>query len=99
MELKNKSEDNLGIFIGSNDVKGVTDTVTTNGVKKLTLYNKEIEKNDINEFSDDTIKELNKAVELLKMAEVYAQRIDWLVSGDDGEDSFHNRLKFELEKL
>ena len=37
MELKNKSEDNLGIFIGSNDVKGVTDTVTTNGVKKLTL--------------------------------------------------------------
>jgi hypothetical protein len=37
MELKNISEDNLGIFIGSNDVKGVTNTVTINGVKKLNL--------------------------------------------------------------
>ena len=26
----------------------------------------------------------------------YTQRIDWLVSGDDGEDSFHSRLKKEL---
>jgi hypothetical protein len=37
MELKNISEANLGIFTGSNDVKGVTNKVTTSGVKKLTL--------------------------------------------------------------
>jgi hypothetical protein len=37
MELINISEVDLGIFIGSNDVKGVTNMVTINGVKKLTL--------------------------------------------------------------
>jgi hypothetical protein len=33
------------------------------------------------------------------MAEIYAQRIDWLLSGDDGEDSFRKRLKEDLERL
>jgi hypothetical protein len=27
------------------------------------------------------------------------QRIDWLLSGDDGEESFIERLKEDLEKL
>lgn len=30
---------------------------------------------------------------------IYTQRIDWLLSGDDGEESFHSRLKEELDKL
>ena len=33
------------------------------------------------------------------MAQVYAHRIDWLVSGDDGEDSFHRRLKSDIAEL
>ena len=48
---------------------------------------------------DQYIEEFKKAMVCLKMAYVYAQRIDWLVSGDDGEDSFHRRLKNELEKV
>jgi hypothetical protein len=32
------------------------------------------------------------------MAQIYTQRIDWLVSGDDGEDSFRERLKEDLEE-
>ena len=36
---------------------------------------------------------------LLKKATIYAQRIDWLVSGDDGEESFLSRLKEDLEQL
>lgn len=35
----------------------------------------------------------------LRIAEIYTQRIDWLVSGDDGEESFRERLKEELELL
>ncbi len=69
-----------------------------------------IEKNDCNDknqwgdvigthYNRETIREFDKAVELLKQAHAYVQRIDWLVSGDDGEDSFHSRLKSELEKL
>lgn len=50
-------------------------------------------------YSKETIREFKKAVRLLKEAEVYAQRIDWLLSGDDSEDTFHRRLKQDLEKL
>lgn len=49
-------------------------------------------------FSDKTIKEFKKGIEYLKKAYIYAQRIDWLVSGDDGEEEFHKRLKEDLEK-
>ena len=47
-------------------------------------------------YTDETISEFRTAVRLLKRAQIYAQRIDWLVSGDDGEDSFHKRLAFDL---
>lgn len=50
-------------------------------------------------YSERTLAEFRKAVEILKQAEVYAQRIDWLLSGDDGEEDFHERLKKDLEEL
>lgn len=52
-----------------------------------------------NGFSEETLAEFKKAVHILKQAEIYAQRIDWLLSGDDGEESFHERLKKELGKF
>jgi hypothetical protein len=68
----------------------------------LINYNKEKNEfgNDIgNRFSPETIAEFEKAVKALKLAYVYAQRIDWLLSGDDGEDSFHIRLQEQLGEL
>lgn len=50
-------------------------------------------------FDKKTIKEFKKGLEILRKAYVYAQRIDWLLSGDDGEESFHERLKEDLEEL
>lgn len=50
-------------------------------------------------YSNETIEEFKKTVAYLKIAECYAQRTDWLLSGDDGEESFHERLKEELDKL
>lgn len=50
-------------------------------------------------FSEATLKEFELAILVLKVAEVYAQRIDWLISGDDGEDTFHKRLLEDMEKL
>lgn len=50
-------------------------------------------------LSKETIKEFKKGIELLKKAQVYAQRIDYLLSGDDGEDDFHQRLKEDLANL
>lgn len=48
------------------------------------------------EYKDETIDEFIKGLEYLNIAKIYAQRIDWLLSGDDAEDSFHERLKEDL---
>jgi len=50
-------------------------------------------------YTPQTIGEFEKAISVLQLAEVYAQRIDWLVSGDDSEESFHIRLKENIKKL
>ena len=50
------------------------------------------------EYTEETIKEFKNAIDALRRAEIYAQRVDWLICGDDGEESFHKRLKADLEK-
>ena len=47
-------------------------------------------------YSEVTINEFEKGVELLRKAYIYAQRIDWLMSGDDSEKTFHERLWDDL---
>jgi len=49
-------------------------------------------------YPPEVIKEFKKAVKLLKQADVYVHRIDYLVSGDDGEESFLRRLKEDLRE-
>jgi hypothetical protein len=51
------------------------------------------------EYPPDIINEFKNGLRILKQAYVYTQRIDWLLSGDDGEDSFRKRLKEDLAKL
>ena len=51
------------------------------------------------DYSEETLCEFKNAIYYLKKAQIYAQRIDWLISGDDGEKSFHVRLKEELDEL
>jgi hypothetical protein len=50
-------------------------------------------------YPDEVIKEFKKAVKILRKAAVYAHRVDWLLSGDDDEDSFIKRLKEDLSDL
>lgn len=50
-------------------------------------------------YPDEVIKEFERGYYILKLAEIYAQRIDWLLSGDDGDDSFIRRLAEEKEIL
>lgn len=47
-------------------------------------------------FTQGTIAEFQKTVSLLRQVRIYVQRIDWLVSGDDGEGTFHRRLMQDL---
>jgi len=50
-------------------------------------------------YREDVQKIFKDGIEILKKAEIYAQRINWYLSGDDGEDSLVSRLKNDLEKL
>jgi len=51
------------------------------------------------EISEKTKGVLIDAVKHIKKSAILANRIDWFLSGDDGEDSFHKRLSIELENL
>lgn len=50
-------------------------------------------------YSYDTRHEFLQAIYALCLAAIYAQRIDWLLSGDDSEESFHTRLEEECNEL
>ncbi len=50
-------------------------------------------------YREDIQQIFKDGIDILKKAEVYAQRIDWFLSGDDGEDSLVSRLKSDLDKL
>jgi hypothetical protein len=51
------------------------------------------------DYPEEIIERFKLGVHYLKIAQVYAQRIDWLVSGDDGEESFMRRLDEDLKKI
>jgi hypothetical protein len=51
------------------------------------------------EYPLKIIMQFKIAVVMLRQAEVYAHRIDWLLSGDDSEESFIKRLVKDLNKL
>lgn len=50
-------------------------------------------------YSPETIVKFKEALGTLQKAEIMAQRIDWLVSGDDGEESFHQCWQGDLNRL
>jgi len=51
-------------------------------------------------FESEKVQErMVQAIRALKIAKVYAQRVDWYLSGDDGEESFLERLDKELDNL
>jgi hypothetical protein len=62
-------------------------------------YEKYPEDLNHHKYPDEVIKQFKLAVRYLKMAQIYAHRVDWLLSGDDGEDSFLERLNEDINKL
>ena len=51
------------------------------------------------EYSPEILVEFENAISIIAKAQIYIQRIDYLLSGDDGEESFIRRLKNDLDKL
>lgn len=50
------------------------------------------------EYPPEVINKMKEGLDILRKAEIYAQRIDWLVSGDDGPETFLRRLNEDLNK-
>ena len=50
-------------------------------------------------YPDQVIDEFKEGIKYIQLAQIYMQRIDWLISGDDGDDSFITRLKKDLNEL
>ncbi len=50
-------------------------------------------------YPDSILRRMEEAVYALRAAAIYAQRVDYLLSGDDGEESFEERLSKELSEL
>jgi len=50
-------------------------------------------------FPEEVLRRMEEAIYALRRAAIYAQRTDYLISCDDGEESFTERLKKELAEL
>jgi hypothetical protein len=50
-------------------------------------------------YPPETIEAFKQAINAIKKADIYIHRIDWLLSGDDGEENFHRKLKEELNEI
>lgn len=49
-------------------------------------------------YPPEVLEKIKEGLDVLKKAEIYTRRIDWLVSGDDGPEAFLERLKEDLNK-
>jgi hypothetical protein len=50
-------------------------------------------------YSDEIIEKFKEGLKHIELAQIYMQRLDWLLSGDDGDESFISRLEEDLKKL
>lgn len=62
-------------------------------------YKKYPEEKFYHTHPEEIQEKFKNAINVLKQASIYIQRIDWYLSGDDSEESFLSRLQNELDKL
>ena len=51
------------------------------------------------ELEDKTIETMKEAYRQIRIAEIYAQRVDWMMSGDECEETLQRRLQEDLAKF
>ena len=62
-------------------------------------YDRYPDEADVLELSDETINAMKEAYWQMRIAEIYATRVDWMMSGDDSEENFRERIKEDLTKF
>ena len=51
-----------------------------------------------NSYSDETVIKIREMLSTIRKAAIFLNRIDWLFSGDDGEDNFSIRTDEDIEE-
>lgn len=81
------------------DIVESIEEIIENNRKPVEKKDRYFDEEYYHDYPDEVIEKFKEGIGHLKIAYVYAQRIDWLISGDDGEESFLERLKNDLEQL
>ena len=66
---------------------------------EIMRFVKENDTPDGHNFSEETLEKFREAALLCRQAGVAIHRVDYLVSGDDGEKTFHGRWAEEMSKI
>ena len=91
--------DTIEGVIKKNGRKKTKEELKDEGWRDPTWYEKDPEDLYHYKYPTEVIKEFKTAVGLLRLAQIYAHRIDWLLSGDDGEETFLQRLEEDLKNF
>jgi len=88
--------DSIEAIIEKNGKKKSHEELKEESWRDADWYDKYPEDQYHDKYSDETIEKFKEGVDLLRKAQIYAHRIDWLLSGDDSEKSFFSRLEENL---
>jgi hypothetical protein len=91
--------DEIEQYIRNNGKEKTKQELKDEGWRDSDWYEKYPEDKFHYKHPEEVIEAFKKAVDALRIAQIYAHRIDWFMSGDDGEESFIERLKEDLDKL
>jgi len=62
-------------------------------------YKKHPEEKVFYTYPTEVQEKMKEGIKAIKIAAIYAHRIDWFLSGDDGEESFLERLSKDLKNI
>jgi len=91
--------DQIDEVIVKNDIEKTSQELKDESWRDPEWYTKYPEDKFHYKYPNEVIEKMKEAVKALKIAQEYAQRVDWLLSGDDGEESFLSRLEENLKKI
>ena len=78
-------------------------------IEDMELLLERVDKEPTDSFECDSLKNyiddkesfkkiVEKNIDLLRKSYIYTQRLDWFISGDDGEETFYERLEEDFSK-
>jgi hypothetical protein len=91
--------EDINQLVEKNGQEKTKEEIKAEGWRDPDWYEKHPEDKFHYKYPDEVIEEFKKGARIIAEAQIYMQRIDWLLSGDDGNESFIKRLKDDLSKL